>query len=135
MKLVDRSKLNLNEDGVVINNDFNTFKMTLVERIWFTPEIYLRKHANVFWFILFLWCPWVNQIMRIDLKDILNITLGELFTLLLMLTFTFLCLGPIFHITNCYMDIKKTHRVADKYKSKRIYYEEIYDQYHKIKLV
>lgn len=131
-KLIDRTKFHTYNDddaGKVSNCMANLVKMTILERIWFMPETNMRGcNANILWFIVFMIFPWANQFQGIKAKDIPDITLYEVFTLICMILVTVLGLGWLFLIICSYNSIKDARKWYENHKNWPEY-KDTYEKY------
>ena len=100
----------------------NVSKMNVFEYLWYFPEMYPTfgdyRKPNIGWFILFLICPWINELYYIFCKDeiskLLYLTIADLFSLIIILTITLCGLGPIAAFIIAYLKIRNAKKFCKK---------------------
>lgn len=105
----------IKEDGFITRCSSNISKMNVFQYIWFYSEITLRKRPNILWSLLFLFCPWYDDLWWIITREgILSLTVLEFLSFILVLFFTVFGLGPIFSITYSYLRIKDAKKFCNR---------------------
>lgn len=122
MKVINRDKFeligynratkNMTPKGLVYNCTKNKAKCNLLEYLWFSSEWMVYRKANIFWMLLFIICPWYDQLYYSIKKHEINfnLTIGELLSLILMVVITLSGLGFVFTILFSIRDIRKSKK-------------------------
>lgn len=133
--MIDRTNYIKDDDGRIGDCKSNIFKMSLLEYIWFTPETsgFVRK-TNIWWVLLFLFCPWVTSFKYLWGTNPLELTLSEILQILLIVICTLTGLGWIFLIIFSYREMKDAHRWYEKHKDYQRYKDD-YVKYHKMRIL
>lgn len=114
----------IKENGRVTPCPSNISKMNIFEYMWLYIEMYsifgkFRK-PNIFWFVLFLICPWLDNICyTLSRYGIFELTIGDFLILLFLLFLTFCGLGPICTIIIACNEIKKAKKFCEKVNRKK----------------
>lgn len=134
-KLVDRSKFTPiggskwadapsqdgnNFPGRIYNSVGNVSKMTMFERLWLTPELYHQfgkyRKANVFWFLLTFFFPFLDDLWHIVKKEnILELTIVEFFAVILCIPVMLCGLGWIWSVLRARHAIKQAKWEMERY--------------------
>lgn len=126
MKLVNREKFHLARDVYefdkpdrVYNCFYNNCRKNVFEWLWLYPEsnlIFGKHHmANIWWFLLILFCPFITQIYDIfKYGKIETITLLESIIVVLLITSTLCGLGPLLSVVVAYSCVRKYRKIDNK---------------------
>ena len=112
----------IKHNGLITDCPSNISKMNVFEYMWYFPEMYPTfgdyRKPNIGWFILFLICPWINELYYIFCKgkvsDLLNLTIVDFLGLIIVLSITLCGLGPIAFFILAYLKIKKDKNFCEK---------------------
>ena len=112
----------IKENGYITECVSNISKMNIFEFLWYFPEMrYMfgkKKKSNIFWFILILLCPWIDEIYYLFRNNFLQATIGDLLALIIILILTFCGLGPICACIIAYIRVKYAKKFCKKVNKK-----------------